>query len=65
MKTIINTFFKIMTFHYILFVILGLLLLPIIFIVGGFKELIETYFKNGGVTVNTYKIVKKEFWSKK
>ena len=64
-KNILELFFKIMMFNYIGFLIIGVLLSPIIFIIGGFQWIKDSYFNNKDLSYKQYLEWKKYYWNKK
>ena len=61
LRFIIDCFFKFMTINYIIYIILGVLMFPIVFIIGGFSGIIECYFKNKDLSYKNYKSWNKYF----
>lgn len=60
----LDIFFKLMTIYYPIYVIVGIMLLPIIFIFGGFSGVKESYFDNKDLSYKNYIEWNKYFWKK-
>ncbi|MGL5725005.1 hypothetical protein [Cetobacterium sp.] len=61
----LDIFFKLMTICYPIYLILGIILLPIIFIFGGFSGVKESYFDKKDLSYKVYLDWNKYFWKRK
>ena len=54
MKKILNFILKCMVSNYIVFLIIGIAMMPFFFIFGGYRALKESYFDNKDLSYNSY-----------
>lgn len=62
LRFFLDGFIKIMSISYPSYLILGILVSPIIFIVSGFSGLKECYFEHKDLSYSTYLSYKKSYW---
>lgn len=60
---IIILFFKILFNNYIIYLILGVLLFPIIFLIYGYKGVKESYFERNDLSYKVYKTYRGKFYN--
>ena len=63
-KNLIDLFLKFMTCCYPVFMVIGILFIPFVFLVGGIAGLKECYFENKDLSFKSYTSWKKVFWKK-